>query len=157
VPVVVAKATERDVPVDIDAIGNVEAYSTISVRAQVTGQLTAVHFHEGDFVRKNDHLFTIDPRPFQAQLAQADPTLKPDQALLTQAEAQLTRDAANAEYMQLTAERNAALNARGIISRDQADQSRAQADATAASVKADKAAVESARAQLVAQQAAVEN
>jgi len=157
VPVVTTKATQRDVPVDIDGIGNVEAYSTISVRAQITGQLTEVLFHEGDSVKKGDHLFTIDPRPFQAQLEQANANLKRDEALLNQAEAQLARDASNAEYMQLSAERNAQLNARGIISKDQAEQSRSQADATAASVKADKAAVESARAQLVAQQAAVDN
>src|SRR5439155_13918125 len=90
-------------------------------------------------------------------LDQADANLKRDQALLTQSEAQLARDAANAEYLQLSAERNTELNARGIISKDQAEQSRSQADATAATVKADKAAVESARAQLVAQQAAVNN
>src|SRR5262249_42073586 len=141
----------------IDGIGNVEAYSTISVRAQVTGQLEQVHFHEGDFVRKGDLLFTLDERPFQAQVAQADANLKRDQALLAQSEAQLARDASNAEYLQLTAERNAQLNERGIISKDMADQSRSQADAIAATVKADKAAVESARAQVVAQQAAVEN
>jgi membrane fusion protein, multidrug efflux system len=157
VPVVVAKASQRDVPVDIDGIGNVEAYSTISVRAQVTGQLTAVHFREGDFVRKGDRLFSIDARPFQAQVEQADANLKRDMALLNQAEAQLARDASNAEYVQLSAERNAQLNARGIISKDQAEQARSQADATAATVKADKAAVESARAQVVAQQAAVDN
>src|SRR5438477_3484663 len=157
VPVVVARVTQRDVPVDIDGIGNVEAYSTISVRAQVTGQLTEALFREGDFVKNGDHLFTIDPRPFQAQLEQAQANLKRDQALESQAEAQLARDAANAEYMQLSAERNATLNARGIISKDQAEQARSQADATAAAVKADKAAVESARAQLVAQQAAVDN
>src|SRR5439155_17673355 len=74
-----------------------------------------------------------------------------------QAEAQLGRDAANAEFSQLTAERQAALNEKGIISKDQSQQSRAAADATAATVKADKAAIESARAQLVAQQAAVDN
>jgi len=157
VPVVVGQATQRDVPVDIDGIGNVEAYSTISVRAQVTGQLTEVHFHEGDFVRKGDLLFTIDPRPFQAQVDQADANLKRDMALLSQAEAQLARDASSAEYVQLSAERNAQLNARGIISKDQAEQARSLADATAATVKADKAAVESARAQVVAQQAAVDN
>ncbi len=157
VPVVTTHATQRDVPVDIDGIGNVEAYSTISVRAQVTGLLTDVGFHEGDFVKKGDHLFTIDPRPFQAQLEQADANLKRDQALLAQAEAQLSRDAANAEYMQLSAERMSQLNARGILSKDQAEQARAQADATAAAVKADKAAVESARAQVVSQQAAVDN
>ena len=152
VPVVVAQVTQKDVPVDIDGIGNVEAYSTISVRAQVTGQLTDVLFREGDFVRKDDLLFRIDQRPFEAQVEQAVANFKRDQALLAQAEAQLTRDASNAEYMQLTAERNAQLNARGIISKDQAEQSRSQADATAAMVKADKAAIESARAQVVAQQ-----
>jgi multidrug efflux system membrane fusion protein len=157
VPVVVAKVAAKDVPVDLEGIGNVEAYSIISVRAQVTGQLTEIRFREGDFVRKADHLFTIDPRPFQAQVDQAEANLKRDRALLDQAEAQLARDAANAEYVQLAAERNAQLNARGIISKDQAEQARSQADATAATVKADKAAVESARAQLVAQQAAVEN
>jgi multidrug efflux system membrane fusion protein len=157
VPVVTTHATQRDVPVDIDGIGNVEAYSTISVRAQVTGQLTDVGFREGDFVRKGAHLFTLDPRPFQAQLDQADANLKRDQALLAQAEAQLSRDAANAEYMQLSAERTSQLNARGIVSKDQAEQARAQADATAAAVKADKAAVDSARAQVVSQQAAVDN
>src|SRR5262249_5445008 len=93
----------------------------------------------------------------QAQLDQAAANLKRDEALLAQAEAQLGRDAANAEFMQLTAERQAALVQKGIVSKDQAEQSRAQADATAASVKADRAEIESARAQLVAQQAAVEN
>ena len=124
-PVVVATVTQKDVPVDVDAIGNVEAFSTISVRSQVTGQLMDVRFREGDFVRKNDHLFSIDPRPFQAQLEQAQANLTRDQALLAQAKAQLTRDASQAEYQQLTAERTGQLNQRGIISKDQAEQARA--------------------------------
>lgn len=157
VPVVVAQAQQKDVPVDIDGIGNVEAYSTISVRSQVTGTLTDVFFHEGDFVKKGDHLFTIDPRPYQALLEQAQANLVRDQALLVQAEANLARDAANAEYQQLSAERTAQLTQRGILSKDQAEQVRAGADATAALVNADKAAVESARAQLVSQQAAVDS
>jgi multidrug efflux system membrane fusion protein len=156
-PVVTAKVTEKDVPVDIAAIGNVEAYATISVRSQVTGQLTDISFQEGDFVRQGQSLFTLDRRPFEAALAQADANLTRDKALLAQAEAQLSRDAANAEYQQLSSERQAQLNTRGIVSKDQADQSRAQADATSAIVKADRAAVESAKAQLVAQEAAVEN
>ena len=157
VPVVTATVVRKDVPVDIDAIGNVEAYSTISVRSQVTGILTEVLFHEGDFVKKGQHLFTIDPRAFQAQLEQAEANLKRDEALLSQAEAQLARDAANAEFSQLTAERQSTLTERGIISKDQAQQAVASADATAATVKADRASIESARAQLVAQQAAVDN
>jgi multidrug efflux system membrane fusion protein len=154
-PVVTATVTEKDVPVDIAAIGNVEAYTTISVRSQVTGQLQEAFFREGDFVRKGAQLFAIDRRPFEAALAQAEANVTRDKALLAQAEAQLSRDAANAEYQQLTAERQSQLEQRGIVSKDQAEQSRAAADATAALIKADKAAVDSARAQLAAGEAAV--
>jgi multidrug efflux system membrane fusion protein len=157
VPVVTTKVTERDVPVDLAAIGNVEAYTTISVRSQVTGQLQEVRFSEGDFVKKGQVLFTIDRRPFEAALQQAEANLTRDQALLNQAEAQLARDGAQAEYQQLTAERQANLQRQGIVSKDVSEQARAGAEATAATVKADRAAVESARAQLVAQQAAVDN
>jgi membrane fusion protein, multidrug efflux system len=155
-PVVTAKVSEKDVPIDISAIGNVEAYATISIRSQVTGQLEQIDFHEGDFVKTGQLLFSLDRRPFEAALAQADANLNRDKALLAQAQAQLNRDAANAEYMQLSSERQAQLNQRGIISKDAADQVRSQADATAALVTADKANVESAKAQLVAQEAAVD-
>jgi len=155
-PVVTAKVSQKDVPVDISAIGNVEAYATISVRSQVTGQLEQIHFREGDFVKTGQVLFSLDRRPFQAALAQAEANFTRDKALLTQSEAQLKRDAASAEYQQLTAERQAELNQRGIISRDAAEQVRSQADATHALVEADKANIESARAQLVAQQSAVD-
>src|SRR5439155_634035 len=129
VPVVVAQVTQKDVPVDIDGIGNVEAYATISVRAQVTGQLTDVLFREGDFVKKGDHIFSLDARPFEAMLQQAQANLVRDQALLSQSEANLTRDASHAEYAQLVCERNRTLAAKGIPSKDQADQSRSAADA----------------------------
>jgi membrane fusion protein, multidrug efflux system len=155
-PVVTARVAEKDVPIDISAIGNVEAYATISIRSQVTGQLEQILFHEGDFVKSGQLLFTLDRRPFQAALAQAEANLNRDKALLAQAQAQLSRDAANAEYMQLSAERQTQLNQRGIVSKDAADQVRSQADATAALVTADKANVESAKAQLVAQEAAVD-
>jgi len=157
VPVVTTKVAERDVPVDLAAIGNVEAYTTISVRSQVTGQLKEVLFREGDFVKKGQPLFTIDRRPFEAALQQAQANFVRDQALLNQAEAQLTRDGAQAEYSQLSAERQASLQKNGIVSKDVLEQSRAQAEAQAAAVKADRAAVESAKAQLLAQQAAVDN
>ena len=124
VPVVTATVTQKDVPVDIEAIGNVEAYPTISVRSQVTGLLTEVRFREGDTVKQGQHLFTIDPRAIQAQLEQAEANLKRDEALLSQAEAQLARDAASAEFAQLTAERQTTLTQRGIISKDQAQQAR---------------------------------
>jgi multidrug efflux system membrane fusion protein len=155
-PVVTAKVAEKDVPVDIAAIGNVEASTTISVRSQVTGQLQQAFFQEGDFVKKGQQLFAIDRRPFEAALAQAEANVTRDKALLAQAEAQLQRDAANAEYQQLSSERQASLAGRGIISKDQAEQVRAQADATAALVKADKANIESAKAQLDAGVSAVD-
>lgn len=155
-PVVTAKVSQRDVPVDIAAIGNVEAYATISVRSQVTGQLQEVAFHEGDIVKQGQLLFTLDRRPFEAALAQADANLSRDKALEAQAEAQLGRDAANAEYQQVTAERQSQLTQRGILSKDAAQLAQSQADATAALVKADKANIESTKAQLAAQQAAVD-
>ena len=156
-PVVTSKVGERDVPIELAAIGNVEAFVSNSVRSQVTGTLVEVAFHEGDVVKQGQLLFQLDRRPFEAALAQAEANLTRDKALLAQAEAQLSRDASNAEYQQLTAERQAQLTQRGIISKDQAEQARAAADATAGTVKADKANIESARAQLVAQEAAVAN
>ncbi|HEV8209869.1 MAG TPA: efflux RND transporter periplasmic adaptor subunit [Vicinamibacterales bacterium] len=156
-PVVTAKVVTKDVPVDLAAIGNVEAYASISVRSQVTGLLTELSFHEGDLVKQGQVLFSLDRRPFEAALASADANLVRDRALLAQAEAQLARDAANAEYQQLSAERQQQLSQRGIISKDQAEQIRSQADATASVVKADRASIDSARAQLLAQQAAVDS
>lgn len=155
-PVVVAKVTQKDVPVDIAAIGNVEAYASISVRSQVTGQLLQALIHEGDFVKKGQTLFEIDRRPFEAALQQAQAQFVRDKALLAQAEAQLNRDAANAEYQQLTAERQANLQQRGIVSKDASEQVRAAADAAKALVDADKASVASAQAQLDTQAAAVD-
>jgi multidrug efflux system membrane fusion protein len=155
VPVVLGKVVQKDVPVDLTSIGNVEAFSTISVRSQVTGTLTRVRFTEGDFVKNGDELFTIDRRPYEAALQQAEANLNRDQALLGQAEAQLTRDAANTNYAKLQADRQTQLRVRGLISKDQEDQALSAAQASGAAVNADKAAIESARAQLVAQGAAV--
>ncbi|HYM24198.1 MAG TPA: efflux RND transporter periplasmic adaptor subunit [Vicinamibacterales bacterium] len=155
-PIVTAKVSQKDVPVDIASIGNVEAYTTISVRSQVTGVLEQAFFKEGDFVKKDAELFTIDRRPFEAALAMAQANDVRNKALLEQAKAQLARDAANAEYQQLTSERQVQLQQRGIISKDLADQARSQADASTALVNADKANVQSAQANLDAGAAATE-
>src|SRR5262245_53303493 len=85
-PVLMAKAVKKNVPVLVEAIGNVEASSTVTVKAQVSGQLTQLHFREGDFVKIGDELVTIDPRPYQALLQQAEANLTRDTALLSQAE-----------------------------------------------------------------------
>src|SRR5215831_11961370 len=157
VPVVVGRAVQKDVPVDLAAIGNVEAFATISVRAQITGTLQDVRFHEGDFVKKGQLLFTIDPRPYEAALHQAEANLARDQALLTQADAQLAKDIANEKYSTAEAERLNSLLERGLVPKDQTEQGKASAQANSAIVTADKAAIEGAKAQLVAQQAAVES
>ncbi len=156
VPVVVAKVSQRDVPINVDVIGNVEAYSTITVKAQVGGELTKVSFHEGDFVKKGDLLFTIDSRPFEAQLSQAQANLARDTAALSQAQANLARDIANEKYAQDQATRYRGLFDQGVVSREQSDQMRSSADALSQTVLADKAAIESARAQIVASKAAVD-
>src|SRR5690242_17434420 len=130
VPVTVAVAQQKNVPVEIQVIGNVEAYSTISVKAQVGGELTNVYFHEGDFVKKGAPLFTIDPRPFQASLNQALATVARDEAALGQAKANLQKDSANLRYQESQANRYAELFKGGIISKDQSEQLQATADDT---------------------------
>ncbi len=156
VPVVVAKVSQRDVPINVDVIGNVEAYSTITVKAQVGGELTKVSFHEGDFVKKGDLLFTVDPRPFEAALSQAQANLARDTAALSQSEANLARDIANERYAQDQAKRYMGLFDQGVVSREQADQTKSSADALSQTVLADRAAIESAKAQIAASKAAVE-
>ncbi|HWR90617.1 MAG TPA: biotin/lipoyl-binding protein, partial [Dissulfurispiraceae bacterium] len=91
VPVLVAESVRKDMPVQLRAIGTVEAFSTVSVRAQAGGQLARIHFREGQDVKKGDLLFTIDPRPFESAL--------------TQAEANLARDAAQMENARQEAKR----------------------------------------------------
>ena len=157
VPVTVTNVTRKDVPVEIQVIGNVEAYSTIAVKAQVGGILTKVDFKEGDFVKNGDLLFTVDPRPLKAQLDQAVATLAKDEALLKQAEANLARDLAQEKYAAAQAGRYDKLAQEGVISAEQSDQMRTNADAIGQAVSADRAAIESAKAELVAMKATIEN
>lgn len=118
-------------PITIPAVGAVEAIAMAQIRAQVTGQLMAVHFAEGRDVAKGQPLFSLDPRTFKAALAQAESVLARDQANLQNTQAQQAR--------------TDQLFQRGIISRDQYDSGRASSAALAATVEADKAAVETAR------------
>jgi membrane fusion protein, multidrug efflux system len=157
VPVVTAKVGQKDVPIDVAVVGNVEAYSTISVKAQVGGEITKVFFKEGDYVKKGAPLFTIDPRPLEAVLAQVKANLAKDEALLAQAKANLARDTAQELYARNESGRYDKLAAEGIVSKDQSEQFKSNADALAQSVVADRAAIESARAQAVADQANIAN
>jgi multidrug efflux system membrane fusion protein len=157
VPVVVATVSQRTVPVDVQVIGNVEAYATIAVKSQVGGELTQAHFREGDFVKKGDVLFTIDPRLLDAQVKQAQATIERDKAQLSLAEANLARDTAQENYAYDQAARYRKLFQKGVISREQVDQYQTGSDVQAEAVHADKAAVESSRAALDADAAALRN
>ena len=80
VPVLTAMVTSEDVPMEIHAIGTVQAYSMVSVRPQITGPLMEVHFLEGQDVQAGDLLFSIDPRPWEVALRQAQANLQRDEA-----------------------------------------------------------------------------
>ena len=134
VPVTTAKVASRAVPVVIPAVGTVEAVSTVQIRAQVTGQLSEVHFAEGQDVQKGQLLFTIDPRPFQAALQQAQAVLARDTATATNATAQTAR------YEDLYK--------RGLIPRDQYETQQASTQSAQATLEADRAAVETAQLNL---------
>jgi multidrug efflux system membrane fusion protein len=156
VPVLVAVVQRKNVPVEVQVIGNVEAYATIAVKAQVGGLLTEVYFHEGDYVKKGGQLFTIDPRPFEAAVNQAVANHARDEATLGQAQANLARDTAQARYAEAQAARYAELFQSGIVSKDQNEQLRSTADAQNQAVAADVAAIKSAEAAIGASQAAIE-
>jgi multidrug efflux system membrane fusion protein len=157
VPVSVARVVQKDVPIDLQAVGNVEACLTVSVKAQVGGQLVKVFFHEGDFVKEGDTLFMIDQRILQSQLNQAQAALAKDQSQLNLATANLARDQAQEEYARAEAARYLQMLEKGLVSREQMEQFRANANALAAAVHADEAAMQSARAAVNVSQAAVEN
>jgi membrane fusion protein, multidrug efflux system len=91
VTLTIATATKGDIGVYLDAIGTVTALYTDSITAQVTGVITAVHYKEGQMVRKGDPLIDIDPRPYEAQVIQAQGALERDKNVLEQAEMDLKR------------------------------------------------------------------
>ncbi|MCC7153005.1 MAG: efflux RND transporter periplasmic adaptor subunit [Bryobacterales bacterium] len=152
----VAKATTRTVPVDWHGIGTVEAFQTITVKAQVGGQLIKVYFKEGDFVKRGQPLFDIQPKPFQMAVAQWEANLARDQALHRQAQANLARDIAQEKFAREQAGRYADLAKQGVFSKEQADQMLTDADAKAEAIRADRAAIDSASASIKADEAALE-
>jgi multidrug efflux system membrane fusion protein len=134
VPVTAGTVIQKTVPVQIRAIGNVEAYSTVSVKSQIGGELIRVHFKEGQDVKKGALLFTIDPRPYEAALKQA--------------EANLAKDTAQLDNARIEVNRYAGLVEKGYVAQEQYDQIRTNAAAFEATVNAGKATVENARLQL---------
>lgn len=131
VPVRVAVARQQPMPIQLEAFGTVEALSSVEVRPQVGGELTRVAFEEGEEVHKGQLLFTIDRRPFEADLNQAQAQLAKDKALAAKAEQDVTRYAGLVE--------------KDYVTQEQYDQIKSQAEAQQAAVQADEAAVENAR------------
>lgn len=157
IPVTVARATQRDVPIQAEVIGSVEAASTVVLKPQISGQIMKAYFHEGDFVKQGQLLLDIDPRALDAQLNQLQAQILKDEAALGQAEANLARDRAQEENAKTQLSRAVELNKGGIISKEQYDQYTTTVASFAATIKADLAAIENAKAQITASKAAVEN
>lgn len=171
VPVLVAMATQKTVPLLVQATGTVEAYSTVSVKSQVGGQLTGVYFQQGQTVKKGDLLFTIDPRPLQAALMQAEAAKAKDLAVVRQAQANVSqaiaqvnqaranvaKDVAQANNAAAQAQRYGSLLQQGAISQDQAAQYQTTATAQRATVQADQQAVANVQAGVAAAEANVKN
>ncbi len=171
VPVSVAAVEQKTVPVQVTAVGNVQAYTTVSIKSQVAGQIVKVHFTEGQEVTQGQLLFTIDPRPMEASVRQWEANVAKDQAALRSAEAALTqrraevtqalanldRDLANLDMARVQEERYRTLSEKGLIAREQYDQMRTSFATTQATVQANRAAVENARAAASAAEAMVEN
>ena len=134
VAVSVGRVVEKEMPLDANVVGTVEAFSTVAVRAQVTGELKAVNFKQGDDVQAGQVLFTLDRRPLEAAL--------------NQAEANLARDTAQAANAKVIAQRMEDLVERGVGTREQRDTARTTAAALDAVVGANRAAVENAKVQL---------
>jgi multidrug efflux system membrane fusion protein len=170
-PVTVAQVVARDVPVQIKAIGNVEALSTVQIKSQVTGQLQEIHFKEGEFVKKGDLLFVIDPRQYQAQVAQAQANLAKDAALIRQAKATVDRDTATLgqieanyqkdmaqyKFAETESSRYGELVTQGAVSHEQFDQMTTNQKSQSAILQADLAAIKNAKATIEVDRSLVEN
>ena len=130
----VATVVQKPMPITLTVVGTAEAYSTVAVHAQITGELTSAKFADGDDVTKGQVLFELDRRPFEAALAQT--------------RANLQRDLAQAANARAQTERYQDLVRRGIATREQLDQLLTNAAALEATVAADRAAVENAQVQL---------
>jgi multidrug efflux system membrane fusion protein len=134
VPVTVATAEQKDIPLQVRAIGSVQPIATVAVRALVAGQLQRVGFREGEDVRKGQLLFTIDPGPYQATLTQAKANLARDEAQLRNAESE--------------SKRYAELVKKDYVTREEYEKFASGAEAAGAVAAADRAAVENAQLQL---------
>ena len=134
IAVTVGKAESRTMPIQVEAVGNVEAFNSVVILPQVTGRVLSLHFQQGQDVRAGDLLITIDPTPFEQKLAQA--------------QAQLTHDSEQAIFATASAKRYDELFRWGAVSRQDFEQMNTSSTAQAATVQQSQAAVEGARIDL---------
>ncbi len=135
VPVGVADVQERDFPVYLTGLGSVQAFNTVALKSRIDGQIMQVNFQEGQDVSQGQLLIQIDPRPYQVALSTAEANLQRDEAQLNNAKAQY--------------ERQKALYAGGVISKQDLDTQQASFGQYEGTIAADKAAIESAKLNLV--------
>ena len=180
-PVTVAAAVARDVPLYIDAVGKCVANEVVSIQPQISGRIVKIHFADGADLKQGELLFTIDPRPLQAAVQQAEANVARDQAQarqaeantardraavqqatatltqanaqLAQAEANVVRDQAQLENARVQDRRYAELVQQGYVAREQADQVRTAMETAAATLRADQAMVENAKAAIASAEA----
>jgi len=134
VPVLLAKAGLRDMPVVLDVVGRAEAYETVTLKARVDGQVASLQFTEGQSVRQGDELIRLDPADFSSRLRQAEAALARDEAQVAKARADTAR------YTEL--------RQRNFVSEEKLNEMRTNEAALLATLNADKAAVDLARSQL---------
>jgi multidrug efflux system membrane fusion protein len=180
-PVTVAQAVARDTPLYLDEVGRCVAREVVSIQPQISGRITRIHFTDGADLKQGDLLFTIDPRPLQAALQQAEANVARDQAAveqagantardraqvlqaqatltqaraqLRQAEANVTRDQAQLENARAQDRRYSELVRQGYVAREQADQVRTTLETAEATLRANQAMIENARAAIAAAEA----
>jgi membrane fusion protein, multidrug efflux system len=156
-PVSVTAAVTQDVPTYLDAIGKTVAREVVSIQPQVSGRIVKRHFTDGADVKKGQLLFTIDTRPFEANVQQAQANLSRDAALKKEAEANLAKDIAQAKWGEIQVKRYGVLVQQGVVPREQYEQLRTNADSLNAVVEADRAAVHSAEERIKVDAAAIES
>lgn len=171
IPVTMETAASKDMPLQVKGVGTVEAYATVTVKSQVDGEIAQIHIAEGQEVKKGDHLFTLDQRPFQAALSQAEANLARDTAQLRQVEGTLAQGIAAERQARANLARDRALLANavaqatrykrlldeGAIAKEQHDTVQTNAAALEATVQADEAAIENARASIDSVQGTIDS
>lgn len=155
-PVTVTAAVSQDVSNYLDSLGKIVARETVSIQPQVSGRITQIHFTDGANVTKGQRLFTIDPRPFEANLKQAQANLARDGALKKQAEANLAREIAREKWGYAQVERYRTLVEQGVVAKEEYERLRADYDTLRANTEAARAAVRSADETIRVDNAAIE-